>query len=168
VWLSNTGTASGSGAGGNSPARRAARSARVLIADQRDTRQARRGILHSRSGGHHSFTYGDIAHITRPQDLALLRTDGSSEVEVAFALRWRAVDYPVSTLSRRAEQALWRGVPCWVLLRDDRWARLRLIRPDGENLAATGARCYECGVYEMWAPLAELADHHAVDIAYEL
>ncbi|MET0426381.1 MAG: hypothetical protein ABW046_21100, partial [Actinoplanes sp.] len=29
----------------------------------------------------------------------------------------RAARYPVSTLSRRAEQALWRGVPCWVLQR---------------------------------------------------
>jgi hypothetical protein len=37
VWLSSTGTGNGSGAGGNSPARRAARSSLVLIADQRDT-----------------------------------------------------------------------------------------------------------------------------------
>ena len=64
----------------------------------------------------------------------------------------RAARYPVSTLSRRAEQATWRGVPCWVLQRDDRWARLRLVRPDADALAATGARCYERGVYEAWAP----------------
>ena len=38
----------------------------------------------------------------------------------------RAARYPVSTLSRRAEQALWRGAPCWVLQRDESWARLRL------------------------------------------
>ncbi len=80
----------------------------------------------------------------------------------------RAARYPVSTLSRRAEQALWRGAPCWVLQRDDAWARLRLARPDAEGLAVTGARCYERGVYEAWAPLGELADHHIADIPYML
>jgi hypothetical protein len=80
----------------------------------------------------------------------------------------RAARYPVETLSRRAERAIWRQVPCWVLQRDDRWARLRVIRPDGDAMAATGARCYERGVYEAWAPLAELADHHITDIPYEL
>ena len=80
----------------------------------------------------------------------------------------RAARYPVTTLSRRAEQALWRGVPCWVLQRDDAWARLRLVRPDADGLAQTGARCYERGVYESWAPLGELADHHIADIPYML
>ena len=80
----------------------------------------------------------------------------------------RAARYPVETLSRRAERAIWRQVPCWVLQRDDRWARLRVIRPDGDAMAATGARCYERGVYEAWAPLTELADHHITDIPYEL
>jgi hypothetical protein len=80
----------------------------------------------------------------------------------------RAARYPVSTLSRRAEQALWHGVPCWVLQRDERWARLRVIRPDGDALAATGARCYERGIYESWAPLTELVEHHITDIPYQL
>jgi hypothetical protein len=80
----------------------------------------------------------------------------------------RAARYAVETLSRRAEQAMWRGVPCWVLQRDDTWARLRLIRPDSDALAITGARCYERGVYEAWAPLGELADHHIADIPYNL
>ncbi len=80
----------------------------------------------------------------------------------------RAARYPVSTLSRRAEQARWRGVPCWVLQRDDAWARLRLIRPDVDALSATGARGYERGVYESWAPLGELSDHHIADIPYTL
>jgi hypothetical protein len=80
----------------------------------------------------------------------------------------RAARYPVSTLSRRAEQAMWRGVPCWVLQRDEAWARLRLVRPDGDGLAQTGARCYERGVYESWAPLGELVDHHIADIPYML
>ncbi|GAB2610135.1 hypothetical protein Aab01nite_24300 [Paractinoplanes abujensis] len=80
----------------------------------------------------------------------------------------RAARYPVSTLSRRAEQALWRGIPCWVLQRDEAWARLRLVRPDNDSLAATGARCYERGVYEAWAPVGELLDHHIADIPYAL
>ncbi|GID25210.1 hypothetical protein [Paractinoplanes brasiliensis] len=80
----------------------------------------------------------------------------------------RAARYPVSSLSRRAEQALWRGVPCWVLQRDESWARLRLLRPDNDALAATGARCYERGVYEAWAPVGELLDHHITDIPYPL
>ena len=80
----------------------------------------------------------------------------------------RAARYPVSTLSRRAEQALWRNTPCWVLQRDDSWARLRLVRPDGDSLNATGARCYERGVYETWAPVGELMDHHIADIPYAL
>jgi hypothetical protein len=80
----------------------------------------------------------------------------------------RAARYQVRTLSRRAEQALWRGVPCWVLQRDETWARLRLLRPDAESLGATGARCYERGVYEAWAPIDELADHHIAEIAYQI
>jgi hypothetical protein len=80
----------------------------------------------------------------------------------------RAARYPVSSLSRRAEQALWHGVACWVLQRDDRWARLRIVQPDSDALAATGARCYERGVYESWAPLTELTEHHITDTPYQL
>jgi len=80
----------------------------------------------------------------------------------------RAARYPVSTLSRRAEQAQWRGVPCWVLQRDDSWARLRIIRPDADAVSAMGARGYERGVYESWAPLRELVDHHISDVTYTL
>jgi hypothetical protein len=80
----------------------------------------------------------------------------------------RAARYPVSTLARRAERAQWRGVWCWVLQRDERWARLRICQPDADALTATGARCYERGVYESWAPLTELVDHHISDIPYDL
>ncbi|GAA3335919.1 hypothetical protein GCM10020358_06090 [Amorphoplanes nipponensis] len=80
----------------------------------------------------------------------------------------RAARYPVTTLSRRAEQALWRTVPCWVLQRDDSWARLRLVRPDADSVAAVGARCYERGVYEVWAPVRELTDHHVAELPYRL
>jgi hypothetical protein len=80
----------------------------------------------------------------------------------------RAARYPVSTLSRRAEQAWWRNAPCWVLQRDESWTRLRLARPDGDALATTGARCYERGVYEVWAPVGELFDHRLADLTYVL
>ena len=80
----------------------------------------------------------------------------------------RAARYPVQSLCRRAEQALWRDVPAWVLQRDETWARLRLIRPDADAIAAVGARCYERGVYEVWAPLRELADHHIAEMPYNL
>jgi hypothetical protein len=80
----------------------------------------------------------------------------------------RAARYPVTTLSRRAEQASWRAVGCWVLQRDDSWARLRLMTPDADTVAAVGARCYERGVYEVWAPVRELADHHIAELPYPL
>jgi hypothetical protein len=80
----------------------------------------------------------------------------------------RAARYLVQTLSRRAEQARWRGVPCWVLQRDETWARLRLLRPDADTVNAIGARCYERGIYEAWAPVDELTEHHIADIAYQL
>ncbi|MFC7527997.1 hypothetical protein [Actinoplanes sp. GCM10030250] len=80
----------------------------------------------------------------------------------------RAARYPVQTLSRRAEQAMWRGVPCWVLQRDETWARLRMLRPDADAINVLGARCYERGVYETWAPVGELSDHHIADLAYQL
>jgi hypothetical protein len=80
----------------------------------------------------------------------------------------RAARYPVETLSRRAEQARWRDVPVWVLQRDDSWARLRVIHPDADTISLLGARCYERGVYEMWAPVRELADHHIAELPYAL
>jgi hypothetical protein len=80
----------------------------------------------------------------------------------------RAARYPVTSLSRRAEQARWRGVPCWVLQRDASWARLRLSRPDADTVNALGARCYERGVYEVWAPAPELADHQVAVVDYTL
>ena len=33
-------------------------------------------------------------------------------------------------------------------------------------MATTGARCYERGVYEVWAPVRELADHHIAELPY--
>jgi hypothetical protein len=30
------------------------------------------------------------------------------------------------------------------------------------------ARCYERGVYEVWAPVRELADHRIAEVPYQL
>lgn len=78
----------------------------------------------------------------------------------------RAARYPVTTLCRRAEKAQWRTAGCWVLQRDDDWARLRLVHPDADTVSAVGARCYERGVYEVWAPVRELTDHHIAEFPY--
>jgi hypothetical protein len=41
--------------------------------------------------------------------------------------------------------------------------------PPGQRRAGRHRRrCYERGVYEAWAPLGELADHHIADILYNL
>lgn len=80
----------------------------------------------------------------------------------------RAARYPVSALSRRAQQARWRNVPCWVLQADAAWARLRLVRPDAEGVASSGATCCERGVYEVWAPTPELVGAATVDVTYAL
>jgi hypothetical protein len=42
----------------------------------------------------HGFCYRDqnVARLRTPDDLALLRTDGAFSSDVAYALRWRAVD----------------------------------------------------------------------------
>jgi hypothetical protein len=80
----------------------------------------------------------------------------------------RAARYPVTSLSRRAEQARWRDVLCWVLQRDASWARLRVCRPDADTVNVLGARCYERGVYELWAPVAELDEYVVVDTSYTL
>lgn len=179
-------------------------------------------------GGWHPYGFCyracDIAHLHEPRDLTMLGTDGVEHSEMAFALRWRAVDpldYEVpgspgqpglATLQAHNRvgamilgtgftpsnedlvpeyitagfadlpmpanaqivayvpggEARWREVPCWVLQRDETWARLRLVRPDNDSLAATRARCYERGVYESWAPVGELLDHHIADIPYAL
>lgn len=80
----------------------------------------------------------------------------------------RAARYPVEALSRRAAYARWRGAPCMVLRQESGWTRLRLCRPDADSVATLGAQCYERGVYEAWAPAAEITEHRAVDIEYVL
>ena len=64
--------------------------------------------------------------------------------------------------------ATWRGGPCLVLREESGWLRLRLRRPNPDAVLATGAQCHERGVYETWAPDAEVTDDRAVDHPYVL
>ncbi len=80
----------------------------------------------------------------------------------------RAARYPVQSLARRRQSARWHGVPCTVLLADGDWLRVRLSRPDADAVTRLGTRCYERGVYEAWAPAADLTDIHPIDVEYPL
>lgn len=79
--------------------------------------------------------------------------------------RHRAARFPVEVLTRRTRFCHWRGVRCTVVRAEQRWVRVRLVRPDFETITALGAQCQERGVYETWAPTDELtnrvdSDHH--------
>lgn len=78
----------------------------------------------------------------------------------------RAARYPVSRLRRRARYANWRGATCLVVREEAGWLRLRLCRPDPDAVATLGAQCYERGVYESWAPAADVTDDRLVDVVY--
>ncbi|MEV4488996.1 hypothetical protein AB0K04_02645 [Micromonospora coxensis] len=80
----------------------------------------------------------------------------------------RAARYPVESVGRRLRFAHWRGAPCQVLREEPGWLRLRLCRPDPDAVLATGAQCQERGVYEVWAPGAEVTDDRVVDVPYRL
>ncbi|QGN45533.1 hypothetical protein GKC29_00785 [Micromonospora sp. WMMC415] len=80
----------------------------------------------------------------------------------------RAARYPVDSAARRVRFARWRGVPCLVLREEAGWLRMRLCRPGPEAVVATGAQCHERGVYEAWAPGAEVTDDQVVDHPYPL
>jgi hypothetical protein len=87
--------------------------------------------------------------------------------EFRVLARVRAARYPVNQLARRVWYASWRGVTCTVVRAEGDWLRLRLCRPDGQNTIALAAQCAERGVYEVWAPSAEVAPHR-VDYEYDL
>jgi hypothetical protein len=78
----------------------------------------------------------------------------------------RAARYPVESLSRRTPYAIWRGAVCTVIREDGAWLRLRLCRPDRENVPVLGAQCYERGVYETWAPTSEVQNRVEADFPY--
>ena len=80
----------------------------------------------------------------------------------------RAARYPVESLLRRTRYARWRGSLGTVLSADASWLRLRLCRPDPDNVAALGAQCYERGVYETWAPATEVTDIGDANISFQI
>ncbi|MGC5306327.1 hypothetical protein [Micromonospora zamorensis] len=78
----------------------------------------------------------------------------------------RAARYPVDAVARRLRFAQWRGVPCLVLREEAGWLRLRLRFPDPDTVVATGAQCHDRGIYETWAPGAEVSDDQVMDTRY--
>lgn len=80
----------------------------------------------------------------------------------------RAARYPVETLMRRTRYARWRGILGTVLSTDASWLRMRLCRPDPNNVAGLGAQCYERGVYETWAPATEVTEARDINISYQI
>jgi hypothetical protein len=80
----------------------------------------------------------------------------------------RAARYPVETLIRRTQYASWRGVLCTVLREEANWLRLRMCRPEQQQVVTVAAQCYERGVYELWGPAAEVTDRQTIDVEYPL
>jgi hypothetical protein len=80
----------------------------------------------------------------------------------------RAARYPVESLLRRTHFTRWRRERCMVVRQDGAWVRLRLCRPNPEAVVTLGARCYERGIYETWAPAAEISRIEPVDIPYAI
>ncbi len=80
----------------------------------------------------------------------------------------RAARYPVETLARRTRYATWRGVVCTGLGAEGEWVRLRLCAPDAASVAMTGAQSRERGVYEVWAPVTEVANVQDIDVPYQI
>jgi hypothetical protein len=80
----------------------------------------------------------------------------------------RAARYDVEGLRRRTAYGRWREQVCTILQTETEWARLRLAMPTPEAIAATGAQCYERGVYEIWAPRQDVRDLQHVDVGYQM
>jgi hypothetical protein len=87
--------------------------------------------------------------------------------EFRVLARARAARYPVDSLARRTRHVDWRGIACTVVRAEGDWVRLRLCRPDGDSTSALGAQCVERGIYEVWAPAAELSIRD-VDTPYDI
>ena len=68
----------------------------------------------------------------------------------------RALRHPIALPARRTPLVSWRGETCSVIRDNGDWLRVRLMRPGPEALMRLGATCVERGVYEAWAPSAEV------------
>jgi hypothetical protein len=87
--------------------------------------------------------------------------------EFRVATKGKGVRFRVTDLTRRVPYATWRGATCTVIHGERGWLRLRLCRPDAQNIHALGAQCMERGSYEAWAPAAEV-DLREVDKPYDI
>jgi hypothetical protein len=87
--------------------------------------------------------------------------------EYRVLARVRAARYPVEQMARRIWYATWRGVTFTVVRAEGDWLRLRMCRPDAASVSALGATCVERGIYEIWAPTADV-EAHQVDYEYDL
>lgn len=87
--------------------------------------------------------------------------------EYRVLARVRAARYPVQHLARRVWYASWRGVTFTVVRAEGDWLRLRMCRPDEQNTTMLAAQCVERGVYEVWAPTADV-DLRQVDFGYDI
>ncbi|SCE81088.1 hypothetical protein GA0070607_1859 [Micromonospora coriariae] len=111
-----------------------------------------------------------------PRSTQLVGVHGDGEYEAVADLpggfrvlaMTRAARYPVEAVARRVRFARWRGVPCLVLREEAGWLRLRLRQPDPDTVLTTGAQCHDRGVYETWAPGAEVTDDQVMDTRYAL
>jgi hypothetical protein len=88
--------------------------------------------------------------------------------EFRVAAKTRAARLPVEAIARRVPYATWRGARCTIIWAEGDWLRLRLCRPSAEHVVDLGAHCVERGVYEAWAPAAEVSDGHEQDVWYTI
>ncbi len=89
------------------------------------------------------------------------------ENEFLVLAKVRALRHSVTRPTRRTPTVTWRGVSCTVIRDSDEWLRVRLIRPDAERRwSAPVPVCVERGIYEAWAPVAEVADQGDIVVRY--
>ena len=88
--------------------------------------------------------------------------------EFRVAAKTRAARYPVEALARRLPYGTCRNARCTVIRSEGEWLRLRLCRPTGDSVTTLSAHCVERGLYEVWAPAAEVTDARTVDLPYDL
>jgi hypothetical protein len=78
----------------------------------------------------------------------------------------RALRHPMTSPARRTPLVSWRGETCSVVRDNGDWLRVRMMRPSPEGLNYLGATCTERGVYEAWAPTAEVNGNGDLVVRY--
>jgi hypothetical protein len=78
------------------------------------------------------------------------------ENEFLVLAKVRALRHSVTYPARCTPTVMWRETRCAVIRDNGEWLRVRLMRPDAAALERTAAGCVERGIYETWAPSAEV------------